>query len=83
MTTLIVVHNMGKLKEHLLREEENQMEQDELDSMWHQKQLEEEQQQGELSDLLNLARERNLFKHQAMLDAIAYSKLLRVPKIHK
>jgi len=43
------------------------MEQDEIDAMWHQKQLEEQQ-----SELLRVARERNLFEQRALLDAIAY-----------
>ena len=44
------------------------MEQDEIDAMWHQKQLEEQQQ----SEILRVARERNLFEQRALLDAIAY-----------
>ena len=55
------------------------MEQDELDAMWHQKELEEEQ----LSGLLKVASERNLFQQQAMLDAIAYGNSLRTPKVVK
>lgn len=70
---------MGKLKESLIIEEENKMEQDELDAMWHQKELEEEQ----LSGLLKVASERNLFQQQAMLDAIAYGNSLRTPKVVK
>ena len=31
---------MGKLKEYLIKQQEDSMEQDEIDAMWHQKQLE-------------------------------------------
>jgi hypothetical protein len=64
---------MGKLKEFLLNEEEKQMELDEVDAMWHQKQLEEYEQ----SELLKVARERNLFEQRALLDAIAYGNNIR------
>jgi hypothetical protein len=60
---------MGKLKNKLITEQENAME--ELDAMWHQKQLEEEQQ-------IDQIRERNLFEWQAIQDAIYYSKRLRI-----
>jgi len=60
---------MGKIKNLLITEQENAME--ELDAMWHQKQLEEEQQ-------IDQIRERNLFEWQAIQDAIYYSKRLRV-----
>jgi hypothetical protein len=33
---------MGKVKEWLIKQEEQGMEQDEIDAMWHQKQLEDE-----------------------------------------
>ena len=64
---------MGKLKEFLLNEEEKQMELDEVDAMWHQKQLEEYEQ----SELLKVARENNMFEWQAIQDAIYYSKRLK------
>ena len=65
---------MGKLKEFLLNEEEKQMELDEIDAMWHQKQLEEYEQ----SELLKVARENNMFEWQAIQDAIYYSKRLKI-----
>jgi len=46
------------------------MEQDEIDAMWHQKQLEEEQ-------LIEIAKTHNMFEWQAIQDAIYYSKRLR------
>jgi len=60
---------MGKIKNLLITEQENAME--ELDAMWHQKQLEEEQQ-------IDQIRERNLFEWQAIQDAIYYSKRLKI-----
>jgi hypothetical protein len=59
---------MGKVKQWLIEQQEASMEQDEIDAMWHQKQLEEQQQ----SEILRVARERNLFEQRALLDAIAY-----------
>ena len=46
------------------------MEQDEIDAMWHQKLLEQEQEMSQI-------KERNLFEWQAIQDAIYYSKRLR------
>jgi hypothetical protein len=65
---------MGKVKEWLIQQQENNMEQDEIDAMWHQKQLEEQQQQEQL---LEIAKTRNMFEWQAIQDAIYYSKRLR------
>ena len=62
---------MGKVKEWLIKQEEQGMEQDEIDSMWHQKELEDEQQ------LLEIAKQKNMFEWQAIQDAIYYSKRLR------
>ena len=62
---------MGKVKNWLIQQQENGMEQDEIDAMWHQKELQEEQQ-------IDQIRERNLFEWQAIQDAIYYSKRLRV-----
>ena len=62
---------MGKVKEWLIQQQENGMNEDEIDAMWHQKQLEHEQQ------LLEIARNKNMFEWQAMQDAIYYSKRLR------
>ena len=61
---------MGKVKEWLIQQQENNMEQDEIDAMWHQKQLEEEQ-------LIEIAKNHNMFEWQAIQDAIYYSKRLR------
>jgi hypothetical protein len=60
---------MSKYKNFLITEQENNM--DNLDAMWHQKQLEEEQQ-------IDQIRERNLFEWQAIQDAIYYSKRLKI-----
>lgn len=67
---------MGKVKNYLIQQQENGMEQDEIDAMWHQKQLEEEQQ-------IEQIRKRNLFEWQAIQDAIYYSKRLKVVKKDK
>ena len=60
---------MGKFKNKLITEQENAM--DNIDSMWHQKQLEEEEQIAQI-------KERNLFEWQAIQDAIYYSKRLKI-----
>ena len=62
---------MGKVKEWLIKQQENNMEQDEIDAMWHQKELEDEQQ------LLVIAKQKNMFEWQAIQDAIYYSKRLK------
>lgn len=62
---------MGKVKEWLIKQQENNMEQDEIDAMWHQKELEDEQ-------LIDIAKQKNMFEWQAIQDAIYYSKRLRV-----
>ena len=64
---------MGKVKEWLIKQQEDNMEQDEIDAMWHQKQLEEEQ-------LIEIAKNKNMFEWQAIQDAIYYSKRLRAVK---
>ena len=61
---------MGKVKEWLIKQEEQGMEQDEIDAMWHQKQLQDE-------ELLEIAKQKNMFEWQAIQDAIYYSKRLR------
>jgi len=61
---------MGKVKEWLIKQEEQGMEQDEIDAMWHQKQLEEQ-------ELIEIAKQKNMFEWQAIQDAIYYSKRLR------
>lgn len=65
---------MGKVKEWLIKQEEQGMERDEIDAMWHQKQLEEQQQQEQL---LEIAKQKNMFEWQAIQDAIYYSKRLK------
>jgi hypothetical protein len=62
---------MGKVKNWLITQQENGMEQDEIDAMWHQKELEHEQQ------LIEIAKNKNMFEWQAIQDAIYYSKRLR------
>ena len=64
---------MGKVKEWLIKQQEEQMEQDEIDASWHQKQLEEEQ-------LIEIAKQNNMFEWQAIQDAIYYSKRLKTVK---
>jgi len=64
---------MGKVKEWLITQQENGMSDDEIDAMWHQKLLEQEQQ-------IDQIRERNLFEWQAIQDAIYYSKRLKTVK---
>jgi uncharacterized protein YjcR len=61
---------MGKVKEWLIKQEEQGMEQDEIDAMWHQKQLQDE-------ELIEIAKQKNMFEWQAIQDAIYYSKRLR------
>jgi UDP-N-acetylglucosamine:LPS N-acetylglucosamine transferase len=70
---------MGKVKEWLIQQQENGMSDDEIDAMWHQKQLEEQEQEENLSDkhLLDIAKTRNMFEWQAIQDAIYYSKRIR------
>lgn len=65
---------MGKVKNWLITQQENGMEQDEIDAMWHQKELEHEQQ------LIEIAKNHNMFEWQAIQDAIYYSKRLRTVK---
>ena len=62
-------NKMGKFKNYLITQQENAM--DNIDGMWHQKQLEEEQQIAQI-------KERNLFEWQAIQDAIYYSKRLKI-----
>ena len=62
---------MGKVKEWLIQQQENGMNEDEIDAMWHQKELEHEQQ------LLEIAKQKNMFEWQAIQDAIYYSKRLK------
>jgi hypothetical protein len=68
---------MGKVKEWLIQQQENGMSDDEIDAMWHQKELEEQQRQLEEKELIEIAKQKNMFEWQAIQDAIYYSKRLR------
>ena len=46
------------------------MNEDDIDALWHQKELEEQQ-------LLEIAKQKNMFEWQAIQDAIYYSKRLK------
>ena len=61
---------MGKVKEWLIKQQENNMNEDDIDALWHQKELEEQQ-------LLEIAKQKNMFEWQAIQDAIYYSKRLK------
>jgi formylmethanofuran dehydrogenase subunit E len=69
---------MGKVKEWLIQQQEEGMEQDEIDAMWHQKELEEQQRQLEEKELIEIAKNKNMFEWQAIQDAIYYSKRLKI-----
>jgi hypothetical protein len=68
---------MGKVKEWLIQQQENGMSDDEIDAMWHQKELEEQQRQLEEKELIEIAKQKNMFEWQAIQDAIYYSKRLK------
>jgi hypothetical protein len=61
---------MSRVGESIRQEQEQQMEQNEMDMAWQQKQLEDEQ-------LIEIAKNKNMFEWQAIQDAIYYSKRLR------
>jgi hypothetical protein len=61
---------MSRVGESIRQEQEQQMEQNEMDMSWQQKQLEDEQ-------LIEIAKNKNMFEWQAIQDAIYYSKRLR------
>jgi hypothetical protein len=61
---------MGKVKEWLIKQQENNMNEDDIDALWHQKELEEQQ-------LIEIAKQKNMFEWQAIQDAIYYSKRLK------
>lgn len=65
---------MGKVKNWLIQQQENGMNEDDIDAMWHQKELEHEQQ------LIEIAKQKNMFEWQAIQDAIYYSKRLKTVK---
>jgi hypothetical protein len=62
---------MSRVGESIRQEQEQQIEQNEIDTSWHQKELEDEQQ------LLEIAKQKNMFEWQAIQDAIYYSKRLK------
>ena len=61
---------MSRVGESIRQEQEQQIEQNEMDMAWHQKQLEEQ-------ELIEIAKQKNMFEWQAIQDAIYYSKRLR------
>ena len=61
---------MSKVGEAIREEQEQQIEQNEIDMAGHQKELEDEQ-------LIDIAKNKNMFEWQAIQDAISYSKRLR------
>lgn len=62
---------MSRVGEAIRQEQEQQIEQNEMDMAWHQKQLEDEQ-------LIEIAKQKNMFEWQAIQDAMYYSKRLRI-----
>ena len=61
---------MSRVGESIRQEQEQQIEHNEMDMAWQQKQLEDEQ-------LIQIAKNKNMFEWQAIQDAIYYSKRLR------
>ena len=61
---------MSRVGESIRQEQEQQIKQNEVDMAWQQKQLEDEQ-------LIEIAKQKNMFEWQAIQDAIYYSKRLR------
>ena len=61
---------MSRVGESIRQEQEQQIEQNEIDMAGHQKELEDEQ-------LIDIAKNKNMFEWQAIQDAIYYSKRLR------
>jgi len=61
---------MSRVGEAIRQEQEQQIEQNETDMAWQQKQLEEQ-------ELLEIAKQKNMFEWQAIQDAIYYSKRLK------
>jgi len=61
---------MSRVGEAIRQEQEQQIEQNETDMAWQQKQLEDEQ-------LIQIAKNKNMFEWQAIQDAIYYSKRLK------
>jgi len=61
---------MSRVGEAIREEQEQQIEQNETDMAWQQKQLQDEQ-------LIEIAKTNHMFEWQAIQDAIYYSKRLR------
>jgi hypothetical protein len=61
---------MSRVGESIRQEQEQQIEQNEVDMAWQQKQLQDE-------ELIEIAKQRNMFEWQAIQDAIYYSKRLK------
>jgi hypothetical protein len=61
---------MSRVGEAIRQEQEQQIEQNETDMAWQQKQLEEQ-------ELIEIAKQKNMFEWQAIQDAIYYSKRLK------
>jgi len=61
---------MSRVGEAIREEQEQQIEHNEMDMAWQQKQLEDEQ-------LIQIAKNKNMFEWQAIQDAIYYSKRLK------
>jgi len=61
---------MSRVGEAIREEQEQQIEQNEMDMAWQQKQLQDE-------ELIEIAKQKNMFEWQAIQDAIYYSKRLR------
>jgi hypothetical protein len=61
---------MSRVGESIRQEQEQQIEQNEMDMAWQQKQLQDE-------ELIEIAKNKNMFEWQAIQDAIYYSKRLK------
>jgi hypothetical protein len=61
---------MSRVGEAIREEQEQQIEQNETDMAWQQKQLQDEQ-------LIEIAKTNHMFEWQAIQDAIYYSKRLK------
>jgi len=61
---------MSRVGEAIRQEQEQQLEQNEMEMAWQQKQLQDE-------ELIEIAKQKNMFEWQAIQDAIYYSKRLR------
>ena len=61
---------MSRVGESVRQEQEQQIEQNEMDMAWQQKQLQDE-------ELIEIAKQKNMFEWQAIQDAIYYSKRLK------